>query len=68
MYYAWVILDVDLANTARGTGGFSGADLANLINQAAIQGSSLGRDGVTTDDLDYARDKIIMGKIIHKQL
>ncbi len=53
--------DVDLTTTARGTGGFSGADLANLINQAAIRGSALGRDAVTTDDIDFAKDKIVMG-------
>ena len=53
---------------ARGTGGFSGADLANLINQAALRGSSLGKDYVSNDDLDHARDKIIMGKkeVVHR--
>ena len=60
------ILEVDLEKVARGTGGFSGADLANLVNQAAIRGSSMGRDGVTNNDLDYARDKILMGMYIAK--
>ena len=60
------ILEVDLEKVARGTGGFSGADLANLVNQAAIRGSSLGHDGVTNSDLDYARDKILMGMYIAK--
>ena len=60
----WFYLDVNLEKIARGTGGFSGADLANLVNQAAIRGSSLGRGGVTNDDLDYARDKIIMGNVV----
>ena len=40
---------------ARGTPGFSGADLANLINQAALHGSALGKNAVTHDDLDFAR-------------
>ena len=40
---------------------FTGADLANLINQAALHGSAAGNVAVTTDDIDYARDKIIMG-------
>ena len=38
-----------------------GADLANLINQAALHGSATGNVAVTIDDIDYARDKIIMG-------
>ena len=38
-----------------------GADLANLINQAALHGSAAGNLSVTADDVDYARDKIIMG-------
>ena len=39
----------------------AGADLANLINQAALHGSADGNDAVTTTDLDFARDKLIMG-------
>lgn len=38
-----------------------GADLANLINQAALHGSAAGNVAVTADDIDFARDKIIMG-------
>lgn len=39
----------------------TGADLANLINQAALHGSAEGNMSVTPSDIDYAQDKIIMG-------
>ena len=47
--------EVDLEVVARGTPGFSGADLANLINQAALHGSALGREAVVLEDLDFAK-------------
>ncbi|XP_065839105.1 uncharacterized protein [Oscarella lobularis] len=53
--------DVDLEVVARGTIGFSGADIANLINQAAIHSSSQGSQSVTMESLEWAKDKIIMG-------
>ncbi|RKO98781.1 hypothetical protein CXG81DRAFT_15454 [Caulochytrium protostelioides] len=46
---------------ARGTPGFSGADLANLLNMAAIQASKHARPSVSMQDLEWAKDKIIMG-------
>lgn len=55
---------VDLAMIARGTPGFSGADLANLVNEAAIQASKSNQDLVTVNDFEMARDKIVMGKEI----
>lgn len=54
--------EVSLETVARTTSGFSGADLANLVNQAALRGSADGKDAVTMKDFDWARDKIIMGK------
>ncbi len=54
--------DVDLERIARGTPGFSGADLANLINEAAIIASKLNEDSVTFKDFEEARDKVIVGK------
>jgi len=53
--------DVDLLTIARGTPGFSGADLANLVNEAALFAVRSGRSQVTTGDLDQARDKVLMG-------
>ena len=47
--------EVDLEVVARGTPGFSGADLANLVNQAALHGSALGREAVVLKDLDFAK-------------
>jgi cell division protease FtsH len=54
-------IDVDLRQIARGTPGFSGADLANLINEAALFAVRNGRATVLASDLDEARDKVLMG-------
>src|SRR5688500_6321229 len=53
--------DVDLRAIARGTPGFSGADLANLVNEAALIAARGGRMTVGNGDLDAARDKVLMG-------
>jgi cell division protease FtsH len=53
--------DVDLTAISRGTPGFSGADLANLINEAAIVAVRDNRDVVVANDLDEARDRILLG-------
>jgi cell division protease FtsH len=53
--------DVDLRQIARGTPGFSGADLANLVNEAALLAVRAGRGAVAAEDLDQARDKVLMG-------
>jgi cell division protease FtsH len=53
--------DIDLRTIARGTPGFSGADLANLVNEAALLAAREGRATVGTHDLDAARDKVMMG-------
>ena len=52
---------VDLRSIARGTPGFSGADLANLINEGALLAARDGRVQVSNDDLEAARDKVLMG-------
>ncbi|HEY1322841.1 MAG TPA: ATP-dependent zinc metalloprotease FtsH [Streptosporangiaceae bacterium] len=54
--------DVDLDAIARGTPGFSGADLANLVNEAAIFAVRASRDTITGTDFDAARDRIILGR------
>uniref|UniRef100_A0AAR2IGV8 ATP-dependent zinc metalloprotease YME1L1 n=1 Tax=Pygocentrus nattereri TaxID=42514 RepID=A0AAR2IGV8_PYGNA len=46
---------------ARGTVGFSGADLENLVNQAALKAAVDGKDMVTMKELEFAKDKILMG-------
>ena len=53
--------DVELEVVARGTPGFSGADLANLVNEAALRAAYLGKRVVTGDEFEYARDKVMMG-------
>ncbi|MFE4517997.1 ATP-dependent zinc metalloprotease FtsH [Kitasatospora sp. NPDC056783] len=54
--------DVDLGRLARGTPGFSGADLANLVNEAAINAVRADRATLTADDLDAARDRVLLGR------
>ncbi len=53
--------DVDLKAIAKGTPGFSGADLANLCNEAALLAARANRTEVTKADLEEARDKVLMG-------
>ncbi len=53
--------DVDLAVVARGTPGFSGADLANLVNEAALLAARKDKRKVTAQDFDDAKDKVLMG-------
>ncbi len=53
--------DVDLRIIARGTPGFSGADLANLVNEAALMAARYGRRFVTMEDFENAKDKVMMG-------
>ncbi|MEC8292093.1 MAG: ATP-dependent zinc metalloprotease FtsH [Pseudomonadota bacterium] len=53
--------DVDLRIISRGTPGFSGADLMNLVNEAALMAARVGRRFVTMEDFEQAKDKIMMG-------
>ncbi len=52
---------VDIESIARGTPGLSGAELANLVNEAALLAGRLGKTQVENDDFDRAKDKILMG-------
>ncbi len=53
--------DVDLRIIARGTPGFSGADLANLVNEAALMAARIGKRFVAMEDFENAKDKVMMG-------
>lgn len=53
--------DVDLALVARGTPGFSGADLEILVNEAALYAARMDKDKVAKSDFEYAKDKVMMG-------
>jgi cell division protease FtsH len=53
--------DVRLEVIARSTPGFSGADLSNLVNEAALIAARRGKDKVDMDDFEYAKDKVLMG-------
>lgn len=52
---------VDLQEVARGTPGFSGADLANLLNEASLLSARTGKKEISMDDINEARDKVILG-------
>ena len=54
--------DVDLDVLARGTPGFSGADLENLVNEAALMAARMNKDLVSMADFEEAKDKLLMGK------
>ncbi len=53
--------DVDVAILARGTSGFSGADLANLVNEAALNAARYNQKSVRMLDFEFAKDKVLMG-------
>ena len=53
--------DVDLKVLARGTPGFSGADLANMVNEAALLAARRARSAVTMQDFEDSKDKVLMG-------
>ena len=53
--------DVDLRTIARGTPGFSGADLMNIVNEAALLAARVGRRFVTMEDFENAKDKVMLG-------
>ncbi|MDZ7683375.1 MAG: histone-like protein [Fodinibius sp.] len=53
--------DVDLEEIARSTSGFSGADLENLLNEAALIAARYKRKAIEQQDIDQARDKVMMG-------
>ncbi|KAK5087634.1 i-AAA protease yme1 [Exophiala xenobiotica] len=60
--------DVDATNLARATSGMSGADLANLVNQAAVHASRFKHKKVSSMDFEWAKDKIMMGAEVKSRL
>ena len=52
---------VDFAVIARGTPGFSGADIENLVNESVLYAARLGKEKVTMGDFEFAKDKVLMG-------
>jgi len=53
--------NVDMAVLARGTPGFSGADIENLVNEAALRAARFDKTSVEMSDFEYAKDKVLMG-------
>lgn len=53
--------NVDLEKVARGTPGFAGADLENLVNEAALNAARTAKSKLTQDDFEHAKDKVMMG-------
>ena len=53
--------DVDFAVIARGTPGFSGADIENLVNESVLYAARFGKEKVAMCDFEYAKDKVLMG-------
>jgi cell division protease FtsH len=60
--------DVNLDTVAQNTAGFSGADLANLVNEAALAATRAGRDSITAEDFRAAFDKIVLGDLREAKL
>ena len=56
---------ISLNKIARGTPGFTGADLANLVNEAALWAARQDKETVGNEDFEYARDKVMMLSLIH---
>ncbi len=53
--------DIDLSTLARGTPGFTGADIENMVNEAALMAARRGKDKVQMEDFEDAKDKVLMG-------
>lgn len=62
MFYLHIAVDPEII--ARGTVGFSGAELENLVNQAALKAAVDGKEMVTMKELEFSKDKILMGRFL----
>src|SRR3990172_2300693 len=54
-------IDINLTTVARSTPGFSGADLENLVNEAALRAARVGKTKISMQDFEFAKDKVLMG-------
>lgn len=64
MFCVFIPTAIDPEIIARGTVGFSGAELENLVNQAALKAAVDGKDMVTMKELEFSKDKILMGRLL----
>ena len=63
LYFFYHVSDIDVDELARGTTGFTGADLENMTNQAALKAAIDECTTVAMEHFDFARDKVLMGKL-----
>ena len=63
-----LVKEADLSVIAKGTPGFSGAELENLVNESALWAARQNKKEVTIDDLEWARDKVMMGAERHSMI
>ncbi|MBR3511055.1 MAG: ATP-dependent zinc metalloprotease FtsH [Alphaproteobacteria bacterium] len=60
--------DINMKDVARGTTGFSGADLENLLNESALHAVRVGHKEIEQNDIEEARDKILMGPVKNRKI
>ena len=62
VYIVFLYIDIDVDKVAKGTVGCTGADLENIVNQAALKAAIDNCDDVCMSHLEFAKDKVLMGK------
>ncbi len=63
-WVVWLVYvsDIDVSKLAKGTTGCTGADIENIVNQAALRAAMDGATEVNMSHMEYAKDKVLMGK------